>query len=210
MVILRAQITLIMRYIYLILAGMLACANVGAQEMKRLEPELSDFLPLLKRAGYEAFPFDISSLNGESYDILFTTKEYEKGEFKRDVPPSILFPSERIPSYDKITIGFSPAVDSVRIATLSIGGVSSLRKLVLRPVDGPVMSGRYLYETRPFEVGTLQPDVFIPLLLIGSFWFDSGGYRFCGEAEFPADMSSKTFEHLPHYYVIGITLKKPE
>ena len=199
-----------MRYIYLLLAGLLACANVGAQELKRMEPELSDYLPLLKRAGYEAFSFDITSLKGESYDILFTTKEYEKGEFKRDVPPSILFPSERIPSYDKLTIGFSPAVDSLRMVTLSIDGMSSMRELVLRPAEGQEMSGKYFYETRPFEVGAFQPDVFIPLLLIGSYWFDSGGYRFCGEAEFPADMSSKTLEHLPHYYVIGITLKKQE
>ena len=214
MFILCEQNTLIMRYIYLLLAGMLACANVGAQEMKRLEPDLSDFLPLLKRAGYEAYPFDISSLNGESYDIMFTTKEYEKGEYKRDVSPTILFPCERIQSYGKLTIGLSPAVDSVRTVTLSVENAGmSMRRLVLRPLEGmegQERSEKYFYETRPFEVGPLQPDVFTPLLLIGSYWYDSGAYRFCGEREFPADMSSRTLEHLPHYYVIGITLKKQE
>ena len=48
MIILHSQNILIMRYIYLLLAGMLACVNVGAQEMKRIEPEFSDYIPLLK------------------------------------------------------------------------------------------------------------------------------------------------------------------
>ena len=203
-----------MRYIYMLLAGLLACANVGAQELKRMEPELSDYIPLLKRAGYEAYPFDISSLNGKSYDILFTTKEYEKGEYKRDVPPTILFPSERIKTYGKLIIGFSPAVDSLRTVTLSVESAGmSMRELLLRPLEGmegQERSDKYFYEVRPFAVGPLRPEVFTPLLLVGSFWYDSGAYRFCGEEEFPADMSSKTLPHLPHYYVIGITLKKQE
>ena len=64
MIILRVQNILIMRYFYLLLAGLLACAHVGAQELKRVEPEFSDFLPLLKLQGYEMYSFDVSSLQG--------------------------------------------------------------------------------------------------------------------------------------------------
>ena len=215
MIILRVQNILIMRYFYLLLAGLLACAHVGAQELKRVEPEFSDFLPLLKLQGYEMYSFDVSSLQGGSYDISFSVKEYEKGTFIKNAPFSLLFPSERIRSYKKVNIGFSPAADSLKNVTFIVGEAGlAMETLALKPLEGIEQNGRYrikyAYDIRPFEVGDLQPGVFTPLLLLGSYWFDSGGYRFCGEEEFPADMSSRTLPLLPHYYVIGMTVIKQE
>ena len=215
MIILRVQNILIMRYIYLLLAGMLACVNVGAQEMKRIEPEFSDYIPLLKLKGYEVYSFDISSLQGGAYDILFSIKEYEKGTFMKDMAFSLLFPSERIRSYEKLTIGLSPAADSLKTVSFSMAEAGfATQNLALKPLERIEQNERYrfkyAYEARPFEVGALEPDAFTPLVLLGSYWYDSGGYRFCGEREFPADMSSRTLQYLPHYYVIGITLKKQE
>lgn len=180
-----------------------------------MEPEFSDFLPLLKLKGYEVYSFDISSMQGGSYDILFSIKEYERGTFTKDVAFSLLFPSERIRSYEKLNIGLSPAADSLKTMSFSVAGAGfATQNLALKPLEGIEQNARYrfkyAYETRPFEVGALEPDVFTPLVLLGSYWYDSGGYRFCGEREFPADMSSRTLQYLPHYYVIGMTLKKQE
>jgi hypothetical protein len=54
----------------------------------------------------------------------------------------------------------------------------------------------------------------VPLLLIGSFW-DSTSIdgkmkvqRFCMEKELNNDFSSKSFDEMPHYFVIGIKIEE--
>ena len=64
----------------------------------------------------------------------------------------------------------------------------------------------YMYSARPFKTGEFTTDRFIPLVLLGSAWYDKniGFYRFCGENEIDPDMSSEILKHIPHYYIIGI------
>lgn len=226
-----------MRHILVLLAGILACIGVNAQELKRMEPEFSDFLSMLKKDGYGMFAFDISSLKEDTYTISYEIKEYSKGEIIGTKTSPAFFVNRHLMSelpesswqqyidegrvYDqekgifslaeKITIGFLPASDSLKMMHFSVVGAgSSTWNLTLKPLEGPSMGNKYSYDARPFVIGSIQPGIFIPLVLLGSFWYDENGgfYRFCGEKEFPADMSSPSLKYVPHYYVIGITATK--
>ena len=227
------------RYIAL-LSGLLLCMGANAQELRRMEPEFSDYIPLLKAAGYEMFTFDISSLKDETYTIAFVTREYSKGElvsdssrdgFTRTIANRKMisdFPEasqKRIldegRAYDpekgiytlgeKISIGFYPAADSVKKAMLSVENMGSWGStLRLQPLDAPGFEGQYHYDFRPFKVDTIRLGEFVPLLMVGSFWYDERFHiiRFCGEKELPADMSSEMLKMLPHYFLIGIVVNK--
>lgn len=177
-----------------------------AQELKRVEHKT----PLLRTEGEEVFSFEISSLKENTYKIVFEVKEYAKGALAGSVVSSVAFVKKNKMS-EMISIEASPVADSLKTVSLSINNVRQLsRDLALKPLEGLGSRIQYHYDARPFRVGAVQLGAFTPLVLLGSFWFDEreGGYRFCGEKEFPADMSSVSLEKIPHYYVIGITITK--
>ena len=78
--------------------------------------------------------------------------------------------------------------------------------LSLKPLNAPRYSNKYWYNIRPFIVDTIEIGGITPLVLIGSYWYDSEAKlaRFCGEEEFDKDLSSDTLKKVPHYYVFGI------
>ena len=67
-----------------------------------------------------------------------------------------------------------------------------------------------MYDYFPFKVDKIQLGEFIPLVMLGSYWFDeeAGFFRFCGEDELEADLSSKILSLVPHYYVFGMSVTK--
>ena len=110
-----------------------------------------------------------------------------------------------------MTVGIIPSEDSVKqIAVFFDGEMRVGRRLKLKEATAPGYEGRYLYKVRPVEVGAFQPGEFIPLVVVGSCWYDErvGAYRFCGENVFPADLKSETLKLVPHYYVIGVRISK--
>lgn len=111
----------------------------------------------------------------------------------------------------RFTIGFHPtATDSLVKMIIDLKQMMTLsRKLPLKPLDAPGHEGDYQYDMRSFKVHAFKPGEFIPLVLIGSFWWDERFkiIRSCGESELPADMRSDMFKRMPHYYVIGVALQ---
>lgn len=213
--------------------------QVNAQEIKQTTPDFNDYIPLLKTAGYEVFTYDISSLKDDTYSLSFVIREYVNGELvsdseERDRPATFMNRRmmEDIPeasrdkvtkefAYDyekgivslskKITIGFSPAADSLKQMLVSLESMGATNRiLTLKPLDDQNNKNRYAYDIRPFKLETLQLGEFTPLLLVGSFWYDEryGIFRFCGEREMPADMSSPSIPMIPHYYVVGVKVRK--
>ena len=190
-------------FIFIILTGTFFCFNASAQEIKRTEPDLSDYIPLLNAAGYEVFTFDIASLKDETYNIQFTIREYTEGTLvydssKSDFVFSITnremisgFPEEsqkKILSeglaYDlakgiytlgeKISIGFTPSADSLKTVTMSIENMGSLKRpLPLKPLNVSKWKDKFMYGYRPFKVSDIQLGCFTPLLMVGSFWYDN-------------------------------------
>ena len=113
----------------------------------------------------------------------------------------------------KLTIGFVPSkVDSTRIVRISLDGMGELRKpLKLKPLKAPKSDKlSYSYESRPFVVDKFEEGKFIPLVFFGSYWLDEkyGFFRFCGALEIGADMGQEYIESTPHYYAIGVEIKK--
>ena len=113
----------------------------------------------------------------------------------------------------KLTIGFVPSkVDSTRIVRISLDGMGELRKpLKLKPLKAPNSDKlSYSYESRPFVVDKFEEGKFIPLVFFGSYWLDEkyGFFRFCGALEIGADMGQEYIESTPHYYAIGVEIKK--
>lgn len=225
-------------YIVLFL-GILFQFNANAQEIKSMPSDISDYIPLLNSAGYLVYAFDISSLKNDTYDITFKVKEYANGELVSNPMWEYGFslPNRRMiadlleeqqkqiiaegSAYDvekgirrlseKITIGFSPVADSLKKVSMSVDNIGKLEpNIALKPMEAPGYEGKYLYDIRPFTLGAITLGEFIPLVLVGSFWYDEqiGFVRFCGEREFSPDMSSETLHLCPHYYVIGISVNK--
>lgn len=98
---------------------------------------------------------------------------------------------------------------TVHIRASSPNAGSSGFRFDLHPADG---HNSYMYVARPFSVQTMEAaDLMeIPLILYGSAWSAPGTtfYRFCGESEIDPEMKAEILTHIPHYYIIGVRLKK--
>ena len=228
-------------FIIPILTAILFSFSANAQELKRTEPDMSDYIPLLNAAGYEVYTFDISSLRDETYNIEFSVREYVDGALVENEPEGgpfhfILrnrrmlsdFPEEyhqeilaEGPVYDlekgiltlgeKVSVGFSPAADSLKMVTMMVENLGALRKgLSMKPLNTASEKKEYSYDYRPFKVGALQLGDFTPLVMFGSYWYDEEEqvFRFCGESELEPDLSSKMLASIPHYYVLGMIVTK--
>ena len=227
------------RTLIAILTGLLLCVNVNAQELRTATTDFSDYISLLNKSGYEIYSFDISSLKDETYLISFMVKEYSNGELVQEKNKGGMFlisnrdmiedfpeaSQKRIrqegTAYDlekgiyslseKLSIGFCPAIDSLRKVNMSVVNMGEMaRNLAMKPLSAPGYEARYVYDIRPFQLGSIQIGGFTPLLLFGSYWYDEQKrvVRFCGENEFSSDMSSPTLRLIPHYYVIGVYVMK--
>ena len=78
----RSKILIIITASALLLAG----TPAKAQDIKSMEPEMSDYIALLNAAGYEVFNFDISSLKYDTYSIQFIIQEFVDGKMISDTP----------------------------------------------------------------------------------------------------------------------------
>lgn len=109
----------------------------------------------------------------------------------------------------KIMVGFSPVVnDSIRpiiIDVENMGAQNFLLPMSPQYQNNDSINGKKLYNylARPFKTGEFSTGQFIPLVLLGSMWYDKnfGVHRFCGEAVIDPDMSSKILKYIPHYYL---------
>ena len=193
-----------------IITILFSCAAlVGqAQELKTIEPSLSDYLPLLKAQGYMVYSFDTKDFKDAQAEPVVL--EYVKGEEPKDV----LGFSISMSLGEKLVIGFAPSGnDSTAIYTFSFSeGRGFNGRLNLRAIYAPEepTKSRYSYESRPFKfVPPFEKGKFIPLVLYGSYWYEpeTGVSRFCGESVIKPDLSSNIVKSIPHFYVFGIKMK---
>lgn len=142
----------------------------------------------------------ISQFNAE------TQKEVRKSGKAYDMKNDIYSLSKRI------DIGFIPdeKSDSTVTALLSVDGQgTSYLQLKLRKIKNE-STGKDVcgYATRPFVINDFKLGEFIPLVLYGSFWYDPEFkvVRFCGDNTISPDFKENIVEHIPNFYVIGITV----
>jgi len=219
----------------------LSCAAFG-QQIKDRNVELDDFIALVKASGYELFSYDITEMLHERYNIVFVRKEYEAGReiatsnlntvpnktLLTDFPESsrqefmdgggrIIDPkTQAIAHAEKINFGLYPSDnDSTKFMQIAVPDLMTmsritfkLRGLARKDSDKAFFS----YNTRPFKISEFKEDEFIPLILLGSSWYDEryNVFRFCGEKQIEPDMSSEILKDVPHYYVIGVRFVKKQ
>lgn len=199
-----------------------------------------DYMPLLQDKGYDAYVFDISGLSDHKVQFAFTIREYEGDKLVKDnvlsYSPAFYnmrlltdIPEEYRQSWiddgiedpergilelaKKITIGLMPAdADSLKRFSVSVENMGTfLNQLELKPLTvketGKVF---YTYNPRPFKLDKAPAEGYVPLVLLGSMWFDEqfNVFRFCGENEIDPDLSvEESMVHfIPHYYVFGVDI----
>ncbi|MDL2265339.1 DUF5041 domain-containing protein [Parabacteroides sp. OttesenSCG-928-G07] len=227
--------------LFIIICMLLLPYTAFSQQIKSKNIELEDLLTLLNASGYELFSFDITEMLKERYDITLVSKEYDKGgeiasknlnlvQNKRlltDFPESqwqayidaggkfVDSETKTIAHAEKICFGFYPSEnDSTVHLQIQIPSLMNartpitLRGLPMKDSDKKFFS----YHTRPFKIGVFEENVFIPLVLYGSMWFDEKYeiFRFCGEREIDSNMSSEILKDVPHYYVFGVVFAKKQ
>lgn len=219
----------------------LAMNPAKAYDITMNKPIFEDYIPLFEQAGYFAYSFDIHSLNDNQYRIRFTCREYERDSLaSKDVmvypvqfsnmsmvkdfseedqssfKPEELYDASRgiHQCAEKIVLGTYHRNDSTTMIVIDVDnmGTSSLQ-LNLRSLIEPQTGKKlYIYQPRPFEVGEIIFDTFIPLVYYGSAWLDKdfGFFRFCGESILNPKMTDRLIKDVPHSYVVGITITKIE
>ena len=222
----------------ILMAGVL---QAPCQKISRVEAVPDDYIALLQENGYDVNAFDISSLGDRRYTITFKIKEYVDGkevgevlhfnptfdnmlmvsdfdaESQAEVKPSEMDDPARgiYRLANRITVGYSPSeTDSVKNVRMSVDKMGSSNwSLYLRP-QTMSESGKqfYAYATRPFKADTLVCGEFIPLSLLGSFWYDEkfNIHRFCGENELSRDLSEGMTRYIPHCFIVGVEIKPRE
>lgn len=197
---------MIKKTLFTILFAIIAM-TVQAQQIKMIEPTLSDYLPLLESKGYKAYSFDTEKLKGAVVEPVIM--EYTKGE----EPKNVLNFNITMSIDKKLVIGFIPSENDSTANFLfhysNYGRFGS--RLHLKPIYAPEKPDDkwYMYESRPFKLGdSFKKGDFIPLVLYGSYWYEpeSGACRFCGENDIKPDLSSDIVKSIPHYFVLGIRI----
>jgi hypothetical protein len=205
------------------------------QQIRSRDIDIEDLMTLLRASsGYELFSFDTSEMLNERYNVHFIKKEFEAGEkigvsnitvtpnkrLLTDIPEEhrqkaidlgliIDYERQAISFLDRINFGFYPSRnDSIKMMQLDIPGIMTHRtRFNLRGLTATNSDvTRYMYHARPFRLETITENDFIPLLLLGSAWYDKrfNIFRFCTEIEISPDMSSETLKLMPHYFIVGV------
>lgn len=206
-------------------------------EVKPQLATADDYIKLLNYMNYRAYAYDISSLLDSTRTIELCFREYYNGELAQERYINSIRNRRMISEFsnedqdeilklglaydaandilritDKIITGFTPLKnDSTEMVFVDYGQGGASFPLRVKPaIDTKTGTTLLRYETRPFMISTFQFDTFIPLVLYGSWWYDErfDVFRFCGENELEPDMTSDLLKEIPHYYIIGIKIKR--
>ena len=171
-----------------------------AQEIKKNETTINDYIPKKKEKGYQAYSFDVSALKGRT--VTFNVREFVNGKEVED-SPRLLMPYCFEARGDKLVYGFLPSeTDSLAICyfnwenTLRSYTSLKLRQLYWESENKYV----YSYRSDPFEpTSPLEKNTFIPLVYYSSYWYDAEDkvIRCCGDI-------SDIIKQSPHYFILGI------
>lgn len=221
--------------IYSILLAAAVAFPAICHDIKPVESPVSTYVELLKNNGYEAISYDITALRDTTYSFKFLVREYEGDKLVSDGSEGYIYLlknrtmlSSFSPEFqaeikaedmadaasgiyslaERIDIGLLPPTDSIRQVAIMLPSQGAVfKQLKLKEQhspDGKQSTNGYL--PRPFKHQTFKTDEFIPLMLVGSFWWDPEFevFRFCGDNVIEPDLSSGIIKNIPHYYVIGM------
>lgn len=218
-----------------------AWSTLSAQAFKPVKPDFDAYVSLLQADGYDVQSYDLSALSDSTYSFMLIVREYENGKMIHDGYERFIYPLRnrtmlsRFSEEDRKTVkpedmadaargifalgtrlnlGLSPLNDSTLRVSMEIPEIgAAYQQISLRPQVHPKTGTiQHNYNNRPFAAPVFHSDAFIPLMLVGSAWYDPHieMFRFCGESEIAPDLSSEILSHVPHFYVIGVETKKEQ
>ena len=187
------------------------------QQIRSRDVDIADIMTLLNASGYQLFSFDVSEMLNERYDVHFIKKEFEAG---KEIAVSNLIPipipnkkllTERTLLLERINLGFFPSGnDSTKLMQINapelIAWPNPIRFNLRELRINDSSTNRFFYQMRPFKIEAFKENEFIPLILLGSAWWNEqiNSFQFCVEIEFNPDMSSESLKLIPHYFIIGV------
>ena len=212
-----------MKKIFMISCMLLLAYTTFGQQIRSRDVDIDDIMTLLRASGYELFSFDITEMLNERYDIHFIKKEFEAGEeiattnlVSFPIPNQVML-TDRTLLLERVNLGFYPSGnDSTKLMNIHAPEVitwpNPIRFNLKALRNNDLITNHFFYEMRPFATNTFRENEFIPLVLLGSAWWDEqlNTFRFCVENEFNPDMSSETLKLMPHYFVVGIRFDRSE
>ena len=166
-----------------------------------------DNIQRLNHAGFEAFAFDISSMEMDKYDVRPVIMKYEDGEMEKFLQKMENWGSKLSIKSPRFIVGISPRNDSSLQCHLFWGGVG------IKPlIRFKMVHGCYHIVSTPFVLPKeLKLNEFIPLMAVSSGWYDEDNecVRNCDVDEFDSNyLETATFKNSPLIYVIGVTCWK--
>lgn len=224
--------------IILALSTMMCWAqNDSTIMISKMESTEADYVALLRAEGYMNYSYDLSVLKDETYDFHVILLHYCKDslnnpykkevilceknrtmidEFKKDDPEKLkakaIDPEHGVyRRVDKLSIGFTPANDSTRMAYFLLNNSWTWNKIKLAGSLDPVSHKMVrTYQTYTFHPSTFEVNKFIPLCALVSFWYEPliNGWRCCGKSVLDPDLSNDQLKRSPNYYIMGVEFYK--
>lgn len=223
-------------FLTLLFASLLLPVNAKEKEPRIKADKIShtDIINVLEEMNIHIAHFDLSELDQKEYNINFYIDEYRLGEktnrianFKigrnrQDLPEkaderaafikSLNLDISKKAKYwtlNQMSIYVTPENDSTVTITMNcpLGSINKQVKIEALP-----QNQKPIYDFRTFEIAPVTKKTQeIPLIIYNSYFFDEkrNMSRSC-YGNITAEMTEEIFDRLPHYYVMGITLKEIE
>ena len=188
-------------------------ATTSTTESKMLEKRGSFFGPLkendiaeaLEQLGINLYTIKLPPIRSKKYVLHISTDNYIQGQN----------PIRRKNSFELMNedgeISKNVSLSIIRIGDSSLAIKWKAPDGTTRSFENPRgrLSG-FEYRILPFRFQEIVPGKKIPILLLGSSWFDAriNGIRFCSELEINPDLEDEAFKKMPQYYIFSIELEE--
>ena len=164
--------------------------------------DIGDALELL---GINIYSIKLPVVNSKKYKLVVYTDNYIQNKETVKKKNEFLIINEKHESPKNLSLTIIKTGDSSLVIKWKAPDGST------RSFENPRgrLSG-FEYRVLPFQFQEIIPGKKIPILLLGSSWFDArvNGIRFCSDLEINPDLKDDAFEKMPQYYIFSIELSE--
>lgn len=162
--------------------------------------DINDALALL---GINIYSIKLPVISSKKYKLTVYTDNYIQNKETAKKKNEFSIVNEKQESHKNLSLTLVKTGDSLLIIKWKAPDGST------RSFENPRgrVSG-FEYRMLPFQFQEIAPGKKIPILLLGSSWFDAkiNAVRFCYDFEMNPDLSNEAFKLMPQYYIFSIEL----
>ncbi|HUX94300.1 MAG TPA: DUF5041 domain-containing protein [Bacteroidales bacterium] len=198
--------------------SMRVIGQTGASLKDSLKNQITqdDLIAVLQTLNMEIYKFNVNFSKNKKYNVILYKQEYEyRNKIKEE---NIWSTTSPFNTFENGKVGYR-TLEFIRIITKGENKDYSLNiRMGDFGIPGYPIKIDSIYKNphfcKPFKLPIECTDgSIIPLILIGSSWETTSrdgtmkARRFCMENEMEPDFSSKAFDEMPHYFIIGIRIE---